>query len=561
MESRAARFRPSDPQSSAGTLAPAAVSKLPELANVDDVPTWPARDENPKALAYNLKVAFAARQGDWVKVEELLDNADLLSSAPTKPNRDHRGTPKRRSGMTLDAIGWGSLLRHGLGNVQKLDVAGLSTAAGADASSEEPRSRSHDLTASTHPNDQSSDDPDDKLKKAKEEAQQMQAKLSVTKRLLPNLLRSMSRSASVARSSNLAGDESKAPAEVAESSTPSWLLQSVLAQLAERGETASAIRIVQLALSEASPSLGNNAADRRTATHVLNLALQACGHNGRIRIAETLRIFNSLTSSQLGHDISGSTVLIQPRVLSDFKKPREDAKNELTSVIVPNEESLVLLLKKVCHPLFRASWTRRLVDDFERLFPQVSVSGRTFRMILANCLAPAPAPALAGVPASMPAVRERVVASGRRGRRLRQAAATNNTASASPDVTVATAREPRLKVSILSQTLETILTRFAHFTAAHDPSRRLHLSTTNRLRFEHTLLRAKRMLLVKRAAHQEALRSIAAVGKRKRMTTHHTHAITQINIALDRIAAVQRLGRCEEAHWKRHARTSTADQR
>ncbi len=98
--------------------------------------------------------------------------------------------------------------------------------------------------------------------------------------------------------------------------------------------------------------------------------------------------------------------------------------------ITPNEESLILVLKKVRHPLFRTSWSRKLVDDFQELFPNVKLSGRTFRVLVDKCMTAPPsqsssdAVAEAGAeaadsPGPTPAVG---VASGRRGRKLRQQA-------------------------------------------------------------------------------------------------------------------------------------------
>ncbi len=66
----------------------------------DGVTLWPAHGEDPRRLAHNLKVALAARHGDWIKVEQLLDA---------------HGAARNRGSHELDAVGWGSLLRFGLG--------------------------------------------------------------------------------------------------------------------------------------------------------------------------------------------------------------------------------------------------------------------------------------------------------------------------------------------------------------------------------------------------------------------------------------------------------------
>ncbi|TKY86829.1 hypothetical protein EX895_004470 [Sporisorium graminicola] len=222
--------------------------------------------------------------------------------------------------------------------------------------------------------------------------------------------------------------------------------------------------------------------------------------------------------------------------------------------MAPNEESLILVLKKVRHPLFRAAWTRKLVEEFEQLFPRVKLSGRTFRLIIDKCVTPA-APSSANEPEALfpsePTAasesRERIVASGRRGRRLRQEATRPSPSTgAAPTLAVASAgRGPIVKQAILLHSLEDILRRFRSHSSPG-----FHRSTTNRRRFEHTLLRAKRTLQAKRAFHQDQLDSTPEPG-RTGLVTHHTRAISQIDTLLDRLAQVQRLGRAEESHRKK----------
>ncbi|KAJ9478262.1 L-aminoadipate-semialdehyde dehydrogenase [Pseudozyma hubeiensis] len=569
------------------------ISKRMRGPEEDGVNLWPSPNENPILLAHNLKIGFAAREGNWVRIEQILNNASLARQSFSKAVRiGHGSSLMTRSAYGLDATGWGILLRFGLGNVQRLksrnaDDVPRNNQALQDTNKTDP-------VSSTSTSDVLLQD---EIIKAADDEAQMQAKLSVTKRLLPDLLRYTNESSRHVRPE---GTSATRPAKESApkfggGTTPAWLLQSVLTQLAERGELVSTIKIVQLALSEGSSAVKRDSTRDTRPTHLLNLVLMACHRNHKVNLAETLRIFNSLTGSRLGESVSGSAVLAEPTVIERGQDQRSPPSKSLQkdeekadaiarpaaegqSRMRPNEESLVLILKKVRHPLFRASWTRKLVGEFERFFPQVKLSGRSYRMILDKCVTPGSAShsSDAGMTATteMDSTRvaaERIVASGRRGRRLRQEAAasqslpstTTSSSSSSSSIkatshSAAPARTPRppiVKQSILSDTLDEILNRF-------DPNRpsstRLHLSTTNRRRFEHTLLRAKRLLLEKKALHLQKLQPCPPDNTQDTLsgqTLHHTSAISQIDTLLDKLAQVQRLGRRQEAQLKKLART------
>ncbi|SJX61761.1 uncharacterized protein SRS1_12745 [Sporisorium reilianum f. sp. reilianum] len=556
LEGRAARTTAFDKQSRASVTIPATMPKELTDIRMDGISLWPDPEENPRILAYNLKVAFAARQDDWKQVEELLNDARLAKTSSKKAGQNLSAST--RSASALNAIGWGSLLRFGLGNARKVQIehAGMTSPGESRLhAAADPSSGSSDSASSL-----SEEIEAERIRKAMDDKAQMQAKLAVTKRLLPALLRYTNGANNAASSSDARGSD----ADALQPKTPAWLLQSVLTQLADRGDAASIIRIVQLALLEDSPAVRNDPArSGGQSTHILNLALTACERNQKVNLAETLRIFNSLTGSKLGQSISGPAVLTRPTVTnagqrerhsepqpSASRKDSTDAESDLQRSerwMTPNEESLVLVLKKVQHPLFRAAWTRKLVKEFERFFPTVKLSGRTFRMIVDKCIAPAAQSTSSsepGVSTSAEASPERIAATGRRGRRLRHAATaplpTSHTVTPAP-------RKPAIKQSILLHTLDDILTRFS--------ATRLHLSTTNRRRFEHTLLRAKRTLQLKKALHQTqlAVPTANAAGAH----THHTRALAQLDTLLDRIAAVQRLGRCQDAHRKKRAKASS----
>ncbi|CDW98695.1 hypothetical protein [Sporisorium scitamineum] len=545
-----------------------------ELADfgMDGISIWPDPDENPSILAYNLKVAFAAREGNWVQIDELLNDARLSKMSSAKAARSSASSA--RSVYVLNPIGWGSLLHCGLGNVRKLQFDESQSTSTASKGIEAYRA---DLNGSEPSNDSASSLSEDveaeKIRKATEDRAQMQAKLAVTKHLLPALLRYTSGSNNATSTSSARQSD----ADVTGPKTPTWLLQSVLKQLADRGEAASVIRIVQLAISEESTAVTHGQVARGASTDILNLALTACVRNHNVNLAETLRIFNGLTGSQLGQSISGPAVLTRPTIMnvgqreshsrpqpSATKDNSKNAKCDLPKSgdesakqkwMAPNEESLVLVLKKVRHPLFRAAWTRRLVEEFERLFPMVKLAGRTFRMIIDKCVTPAaqssssePDNASSPERAAASTLPARNVASGRRGRRLRQEATKPSSSDTAPThVVAAPGRRPIVKQSILLATLDDILGRFHSST-----SLRFHRSTTNRRRFEHTLLRAKRTLQAKKAFHQDQIHSPRAnESDKSRLETHHLAAISQIDALLDRVAQVQRLGRCNESRGKK----------
>ena len=514
LETRAARIATQGSRSAnpASTSAP-----LPkELAGIDadGVSLWPDAGEDPRLVAYNLKIAFACRQGNWVKVDELLNDARLGRTSSSRAARSSASSA--RSASVLNAIGWGGLLRFGLGNVQKLQV-GQTGIAPAAANTSLHATTDGDSTLASEETEQ------ERLRKTADDEAQMNAKLSVTKRLLPELLRytSASRQHVKLQSATSTDEVSLEP------QTPAWLLHSVLTQLADRGEIASILRILQLALSEGSSALTDHV-ERAGQTHVLNLALTACVRNFGVNLAETLRIFNSLTRSELGRSVSGRAVLGRPTVVGEARcemwggsevVPRREVGSgeagtlqgwadgkERDSRMMPNEESLVLVLKKVRHPLFRAAWARRLVDEFERLFPQVKLSGRSFRMVIDKCVAPAVTRSVSN-----------------------DSACKSTTASTHGDQhpslhPPASTRPSIVKQSILLSTLTTIINRFT--------TTPLHRSTTNRRRFEHSLLRTTRIL------------------RDKRSTTSHPHQLNYIDTLLTRIAQVKRLGRRHDAHRK-----------
>lgn len=574
IENRAARFYPRRIRASSDTPASSVSPMELGTLEVDGVCIWPEPDEDPLRLAYNLKVAFAAREGNWVKVAQLMDQAHLSSSKTLQASATRRpGFSTGRSKPMLDAIGWGSLLRFGLGVVQKPESAGFEPVRAAPA---RPSEADHDEpTAPTLASgiapviDSIPDDIEDKrAKRAKEDETQRHAKRSVTKRLLPYLLRHNSASKLSGRAAETARATAARPKE---STTPTWLLHSVLTQLAKRGDTASTLRIVQLALSEKA-ILEHLAQIRGGGTSILNLALVACDQNHTVSLTETLRIFNTLTGSQLGMGVTGPAVLAQPTLSDAGQRAQqpdpssaqncrevvqtEEAVSEGGTIrdrIAPNEESLVLVLKKVRHPLFRAAWARKLVDEFQQLFPDVKLSGRTFRIIIDKCVVPARKPPPEAPPAEAtqpsPAVsREHLVASGRRGRRLRQQAASANLV---PNQTCLLAetkgKRPNIKQSILSRTLADMLERFGP-----GSQRVVHRSTTNRRRFEYTLLQARRALEHQQQLHEQEMRSgRAGDAHQDGRHRHHTAAIEQIEALLRLIAQVRRLGRSQEARRKK----------
>ncbi len=312
LESRAARLSSSLSSTKRSASAPAALLKTPRDLEAEGVSIWPEANEDPLRLAFNLKVAYAARDGDWIMVSTFLDQG--VSSHLSRSRRSAGSTQKSGAETGLDAIGWGSLLRHGLGDGQR------------SASAKEHRGKldqgnnvkkgiasrvTSALSATAVPateviqNMQTGDE--ELLQKSEQRRAQAEAKMSVSKRLLPHLLRYTSAPpVTTTLHSELTGDLSqmeKSTSSSDTSATPAWLLQSVLAQLAERGETATTIRIVQLALSESS-GLEHHAGVSGGATTILNLALVACEQNHDVSLTQTLRMFNQLTGSRLGSDIN-----------------------------------------------------------------------------------------------------------------------------------------------------------------------------------------------------------------------------------------------------------------
>lgn len=576
IESRAARMTSIIRRSCVNVFTTDPTPKAIGGSEIDDVSIWPSCNEDPIVLAYNLKIAFAAREGNWVKVEELLNGTNLASAAYLQAPQSRNGSgPAKRSGSLLNAIGWGSLLRFGLCNVKSIKPGRLSALHEPMGSSTNPPLL-HNIE-------------DEHAHKGIQDEAYMQAKLSVIKRLLPDLVRFSSKSINNSKFDKVTSADAShvTTASAGGEKTPAWLLRSVLTQLAESGEVASTLRIVQLAVSEELTAIQPTSTGGRGVTHILNLVLMGCARNQSVNLAESLRIFNSLTGSQLGESIFGAVVVAPPFSISEDRSAQQSERKQLAgekaakdetrgrvqarhAFMAPNEESLVLVLKKVRHPLFRASWTHKLVAEFERLFAKVKLSGRTYRMIIDKCVTPAPACSLPGESDAVAstatvepsAATPRFIASGRRGRRLRQKAMSDVSSSARTNPTAAPLHaEPRrttrgaiVKQSILSQTLDHILHRFNPDSRS---SLSFHLSTTNRRRFEHTLLRAKRSLLSKKDKHLQRLRLGSATARLPAGTTsHHSHAVSQIDALLHRIAQVQRLGRQQEAHAKKMPHTA-----
>lgn len=555
IESRAARMPSSFYRdrlvTATGTVSPRELENI----EVDGVSIWPEPNEDPRRLAYNLKVAFAARDGNWIKVDELLNQTNQRSPGP-----NNKGRLASRSGVALDAIGWAGLLRFGLGRVQSTDPQEVVNTApdavdrsitNTPSKSRQKRLKEAEQTdAKLAANSSSIDESlsDEQARELQQDKAQAEAKLSVTKRLLPHLLRSIKTSKEVTTETD--------PATASESATPAWLLQSVLIQLSERGETASTIRIVQLALSESTfseqhaPLLGGS-------TKILNLALTACVRNYNVNLSETLRVFNALTGSKLGFTITGDAVLRQPASVNEYGEAKWQAvSSESKSLqsggmgigkrpvgkggsraghnrIIPNEESLVLVLKKVRHPLFRAAWTRKLVDEFQHLFPEVKLSGRSFRLIIHQSVVPAPART------PVPIEQASSQLSSTTGHRARKQPPVAPKMSAS--------RGPIIKIAILYRTLKDILTRFRPTFPPKESQ--LHLSTTNRMRFEHTLSRAKRIISAKREYHLEKVEKHGE-SEGDRFVKHHRAAAEELERLLKLIRNAQRMGRAEEQRRK-----------
>lgn len=563
IESRAGRLSTTSrqpTQSTAPTLSP---KQQLERKQVDGVGIWPEPHEDPLRLAYNLKVAFAARQGNWLKVNELLNGDSPSFLAESKSN----GQPRKvlssgRPEVLLDAIGWGSLLRFGLGDVRTSKVKGSRSATSQSVDERATvalaRGQQKQCATSAPPIDAESSHgvstehiEDQEAEKLQQEEAQAEAKFSVTKRLLPYLLRYTSSSKT---SSNPTSPTQNTDADFASLQTPAWLLQSVLAQLAERGETASTIRIVLLALSE-QPALEQNALIGGGSTDILNMSLVACVQNHAVNLRETLRIFNSITGSQFGVSVEGPAVLDRPRLAGSGSvtgSGEQSAEERQTSKsgsdrgtrIMPNQESLVLVLRKVRHPLFRASWACKLLAEFEQLFPQVKLSGRTFRMLIDKCVVSAHSDARppASEEARLAISTEHATRSGHQAPTPTKSKDDRHlTANTSPQPS--TPRRGRIKQALLAQILQDILARFSLSSPLH-----LHRCTTNRRRFEHTLLRAKRILLAQKLAHIHPLQSPSPPTTS--LAKHHTASLAHIDSLLARLADVQRLGRAEESRRK-----------
>lgn len=538
LEKRAIRLFSTLQQSSSEASESALLVKGLGNYEVDGVSIWPEAGEDPRRLAFNLHVAYAAKEGNWTKVDELVSQPSSSKRVAGKTEATHQ-----RETM-LGPIGWSSLLRFGLGAVREPNTAKhRNTPTVAELTTDDPSS----LMVSTVVTDPTTSLPgitaeEEQARQIQQDEAQAQAKLSVTKRLLPHLLR-------YTRTSLTKPSDTAEESSTTDPKTPAWLLQSVLTQLAERADSASTTRIAKLALSE--KSIDRHALPRGGATRILNLVLVACQQNRAVNLPETLRVFNDLTGSTLGQGIVGSTVAHKAQERqSDVASTQRSEKKGEEGNLVPNEESIVLVLKKVRqpkvrHPLFRAAWSRKLVEEFQRLFPEVHLTGRTFRMILDNCIASAPTSQPRQEEAA-PAATEHVVAKGRHGRRLRQAASKASTTPfpTSPPTPPPTNRGPIVKQGIVANTLQDILKTFSRSNLASP----LHLSTTNRRKFEHTLLRTLRLLRVKKEHHRQKL---SKETTREGVVKHHTAAIADIDRIIKLIGKVKRLGRREEKRGKR----------
>ncbi|SPO44102.1 uncharacterized protein PSANT_01787 [Moesziomyces antarcticus] len=407
------------------TAAPGSTKQLGG-SEADGVAIWPVHDEDPRRLAHNLKLALAARDGDWIKVEQLLDA--------------HRVARNGGSYHELDAVGWGSLLRFGLGSVETLPKPiatpqPVEEPAPSKGSARKKQPRKATIAEVSVETKERVEEPNED---GDEKRLQAEARVSLTKRLVPQLLRQT-------RARQDAADEA-----------PGWLLESVLTQLLEHGKSDAVLRIVRLALAETGPQ--QDPSVRGGSTGMLNLALAACVQDRRITLAETLRVFNSITGSSFGRNLAGRS-----------KQP--EGKGE----IVPNEESLVLVLKKVRHPLFRASWSRKLLDEFMQRWPHVRLTGRSYRIVLDLCATAPPKPtpdshAREGGERKVP------VSESAPGR----------------------ARKVIVKATLLERTLLDILTQF------ESNPRTFHRTTTNRFRFNYTLINLRRIVKLKLASNPQS---------------------------------------------------------
>jgi hypothetical protein len=389
----------------------------------DGVTLWPAHGEDPRRLAHNLKVALAARHGDWIKVEQLLDA---------------HGAARNRGSHELDAVGWGSLLRFGLGSVETVTEPIVTPRPVEEPAPSKSSARKKQPRKSAMPEVVEAKERVEEPKEDGDEKKlQAEARISLTKRLMPQLLRQMTAKQDAA---GLA---------------PGWLLDAVLTQLLEHAKSDAVLRIVRLALAETERQ--QDPLVRGGFTGMLNLALAACVQDRKVTLAETLRIFNSITRASFGRDLAG-------------RSTQAEGKAE----IVPNEESLVLVLKKVRHPLFRASWSRKLLDEFVQRWPHVRLTGRSYRMVLDLCATAPPKPT------SDSHARE----GGER-------------KVAVPGSIPDRARGVIVKATLLERTLLDILARFES-----NPST-FHRTTTNRFRFNHTLVNLRRIVKLKLATHPQ----------------------------------------------------------
>ncbi|PWZ00578.1 hypothetical protein BCV70DRAFT_236946 [Testicularia cyperi] len=569
---RRLRLLASSEAPNSGTLSPARAPSQdtsPFFMNFDDL--WPEPDEDPVRLAFNLRISLAAKTEDWLLVNHILDTARTKRSrtAQTSGSRT-RHASRSQSDLTdygsamLSEFGWFSLLRYGLGQVNsdasvEKDPAAEQTKSPQDTSTQtapaakltgSSRSRRRrrrllearegkpdDVARSTeHVVEDGNTEaisewrPEDKMARAQEaegaaevKAKQAHAKLIATKRLLPVLLRltadryggAATHSRQTALTSPGLPQGGNEGQTTALGGSPSWLLLSVLDQLAGRGETRQILRIIRLAIGEKQRSVSSDTSsssegsardlNQTIGTDMLNTFLDTATRDLSWSLGAILEVFAELTGKDLA---AGIGMARSPKASSSATGASVAEKQSLgtaesgvdagRALLRPSEESLVLILRNLPDVCFKTSWSWRLYQNYRAQFGGRGISGRTWRLLLRSTLY-----------GSLTSTSQF------------ELARTQKSSTPASFSRRQTGRKLKVKTRLLNTILDHLIGQWNY------SDRSLHLSATNRYAF--VLSVRKLILLLDLRRHDHYLVLERRANPHPEFVSHHHHAIHTLN--------------------------------
>lgn len=356
--------------------------------------SWPGPQDDPVRLAFNMKVALAARDGLWSRVLTLLENAEIrrpksrISSGSDLASETERAAPQDIIDYPLDTFAWIELIANGLGANSKA-FADATTDTSAIDDQGELLLATTDMDSSLRPHDQAAQQKREEqetaaLSKKEFAAKQEEARVIVTRLLVKSIRRYTAREAANLMYKAAARTPEEAAKSIKANPILPWLVLAKLKQLErDQQSTAEVLEIARAALHEIRtlPSDIRNPYGKPGSSQILASVLFNLRANRRVPLPEALRIFEEFTgfdlrASMLAKDVS---VAQSPKTDQYYLPPSEAA---LCTMLRRQIDDFYSKSRKSNYSLEGRVWA--MYKAIRTAFPRIYLSSRTYRILMST---------------------------------------------------------------------------------------------------------------------------------------------------------------------------------